>query len=244
MLFLMGLMGLHAQDEVKSHLLVAKVVKQDSITPVPFAFVANSYTGLGKETDDAGMFKMSTNLNDTIFFRSLGYETAILRVNEAMLNDTLLWIVQEKTYELGSVDVLMFKSYASFKHAIANMDMMPDKSIGMPITIDMREIRRAIKEKSNTFGVGVGFGSAQTRAERKYAAFQANEKKYERFREMTSRENMQYLTKLEGEKLDDFMVFLRTKHRINPDLDDYKMMEAINQVFEDFLALNTDTIAQ
>jgi hypothetical protein len=234
-----------AQEEDDKLLLVGKMVHVDSSTVVPFAFVANSQTGLGKETSDDGIFKLNTAVNDTLFFRCLGYQDTMLIVKEEMLSDTLLWVVQEKTYQLGSVDVLMFRSYASFRHMVANMDMMPSKGQKMNMGFTMNDLRTAEKGRSGTAGFTGRFGGGgMTRKERKYAAFASNEKRYERFREMTSRENMQYLTKLNGAELDSFMVFLRTKHKINPDLTDYKMMEAINLVFEEFLALNNDTTHQ
>jgi hypothetical protein len=123
--------------------------------------------------------------------------------------------------------------------------MMPDNSMKMNFGFTMTDLRRAEKEKSGTAGFTGRFGGGgATREEKKYAVFLRNEKRYERFREMTSRENMKYLTSLEGAQLDSFMVFLRTKHKINPDLSDYDMMSAINQVFEEFLALNTDSLRQ
>ncbi len=235
-------LSVYAQHEDEQHLLVGKVVHADSTSVVPFAFIANSQTGLGKETHDNGIFTLNTSVNDTLFFRCLGYQDTMLVVNAEMLSDTLLWVVQEKTYELGSVDVLMFRSYASFRHMVANMDMMPAESISMPVIVDMREIRKKQKEQQKTFGVGITFGGgSMTRAEKKYADFAANEKRYERFREITSRQNMQYFTKLDGADLDAFMVFLRTKHKINPDWSDYKIMEAIDIVFDEYLALNNDT---
>jgi len=223
--------------------LVGKVVGSDSIRSVPFAFVADSQTGLGKETNEEGVFKIGSDVNDTIYFRCMGYEDTMLVVNEEMFADTVLFCVKEKSYQLESVDVLMFRSYATFRHMVANMDMIPDNKFSMPIMIDMRDVRRAKKEKEKTFGVGLGFGSnGMSRKEKKYVAFAAYEKRFERFREMTSRENMKYLTKFEGAQLDSFMVFLRSKHNINPDLSDYKMMKAINIVFEEYLALQTDTL--
>ncbi|MBS2210614.1 hypothetical protein KEM09_04330 [Carboxylicivirga mesophila] len=243
-LVLMTAQRLMAQnDDDHRVIMVGKVVKSDSTTAVPFAFVANSHTGYGKETNESGVFKLTTMATDTLFFRCLGYQDTMLVVKDEMLSDTLLWVVNEKSYELGSVDVLMFKSYASFRHMVANMDMMPDNRYHMPISVNVMAVKKAIREKDKRFGPGIAFGGGSaTRKEKKYAAFSANEKRYERFREMTSRENMQYLTKLDGADLDSFMVFLRTKHKINPDLSDYKMMEAINLVFEEFLALNSDSL--
>lgn len=236
-----GLLG--QNDETDKALLIGKVVSQHNSKPIPFAFVANSQTGFGKETNDQGLFKLYTESNDTLYFRCLGYQDTMLIVNHDMLKDTLLWTVKEKNYEIESVDVLMFRSYATFRHMVANMDMMPDNQYSMPVSIDVRAVKKAIREKDKRFGPGLAFGSGgATRKEKKYAAFASNEKRYERFREMTSRENMKYLTKLEGAELDSFMVFLRSKHRINPDLSDYYMMQAINLVFEEFLALNSDTI--
>jgi hypothetical protein len=245
-LFLGGQLALLAQnEEADQTLLIGKIVSNINAKAVPFAFVANSQTGFGKETNDDGIFKLNTHVNDTLFFRCLGYRDTLIVVNEQMLSDTLVWAVNKKTYEIESVDVLMFKSYASFRHMVANMDMMPDNSMKMNFGFTMTDLRRAEKEKSGTAGFTGRFGGGgATREEKKYAVFLRNEKRYERFREMTSRENMKYLTSLEGAQLDSFMVFLRTKHKINPDLSDYDMMSAINQVFEEFLALNTDSLRQ
>ena len=240
---LFALNGMAQEDNADVRWLIGKVVGADSTNAVPFAFLAESNTGIGKETDDNGVFRMSTQLSDTIYFRCMGYEDAMFVITEEMFADTALFCVNAKSYQLESIDVLMFKSYASFRAMVANMDMIEDNRISFDIGIDIRDVRRAKKEQEKTFGAGLSFGSnGMTRKEKKYVAFAGNEKRYERFRKMTSRENMMYLTKLENAQLDSFMVFLRAKHKIDPDLSDYKMMEAINIVFEEFLALNGDSL--
>lgn len=234
---------LFAQEETGDKVvLIGKLVENDSVTAVPFAFVANSQTGYGKETDERGIFKLNTSACDTLFFRSLGYQDTLMVIEEQMLTDTLVWVVRKKSYQIGEVQVLMFRSYASFRHMVANMDMLPTKSAPLSMGFTMNDLRRAEKERSGTFGLTARFGGGSTtKAEKDYATFIAEEKRYERLRELTTRENMKYFTKLDGTELDSFMVFLRTKHKINPNLSDYKMMEAINQVFEQFIAMRNDT---
>lgn len=242
-LALVSQIAIAQQTDEEQQLLVGRIVSKDTSTTVPYAFVANSKTGIGKETSGSGLFTIYTNANDTIYFRCLGYKDTMFVVNEQMLMDTTLLCVQKKEYALESVDVIMFKSYASFKHMIANMDIEPEMHMKMQGGFTMTDLRRAEKERSGTFGLTARFGgSSARRKERKFAAFAANEKRYERFREMTSRENMRYFTKLDSAQLDSFMVFLRSKHQINPNLSDYKMMEAISMVFDQFMALNSDSV--
>ncbi|WP_439181860.1 hypothetical protein [Carboxylicivirga taeanensis] len=244
LILLLGCCGsLFAQEGVGERvLLIGRLVERDSVTAVPFAFVANSQTGFGKESDERGMFKLNTGVGDTLFFRCLGYQDTLLVINEQMLRDSLFWIVQKQTFELGEVQVLMFKSYASFRHMVANMDMLPTKSKGMSMGFTMNDLRRAEKERSGTFGLTARFGrGSTTKAEKRYEALLDEEKRDERLRELTSRQNMRYFTKLDGADLDSFMVFLRTKHKINPALSDYKIMEAVSQAFEMYIVMRNDT---
>ncbi len=223
-------------------LLIGKLVECDSVTSVPFAFVANSQTGYGKETDEKGIFKLNTAVNDTLFFRSLGYQDSALVVTEQMLSDTLLWVVTKRNYEIDEVKVLMFRSYASFRHMVANMEDMAEPS-SEPFKIDVRAALAEKKAESGVFGASIRLaGKHIPKEEREYNALLAHEKLFERYNKLTSHENLKSFTNLEGAKLDSFIVFLRSKHNIDPKLNDYDLMAAISDIYKDFLALQSDTI--
>ncbi|MCU4174715.1 hypothetical protein [Carboxylicivirga sp. N1Y90] len=234
--------NVQAQENETIH-IYGKVEVSNTEEEVPFAFIANSATGIGKETNDKGLFKIQVCLSDTILFRCMGYEDGVWPVAELDLDQTIIILeVQPKQYALEAVDVLWFRSYATFRHKIANMDMMPTK-MHMPIHIDMKELNAIAKAESGMFGGGISMGTYRTKEEKQYAKLLAYESLYSNFNRLASRENLQVFTKFQGGKLDSFIVFLRSKHNIDPKLPDYEMMEAINLVYEEFLALQTDTIA-
>ncbi|TRX71011.1 carboxypeptidase-like regulatory domain-containing protein [Carboxylicivirga sp. M1479] len=240
-----------AQSNHGEHTLIGKVVTEDSTSVVPFAFVASNESGLGKETNENGCFKLNTSVGDTLFFRSLGYEDALLLVDEPMLSDTLIWQVKAKSYELASVDVLMFRSYASFRSMVANMDIMEDKSsMNMSFMLDVRHLGADLATAGSSYsqaGSGINLlaipkliGSRIIHT-KEGLTHEENSKLYERYNQFTTKENLRSFTKLDDEDLDAFIVFLRSKHKIDPHLSDYKMMEAIGMVLNQFLALKEDT---
>ena len=187
----------------------------------------------------------------TRFSFAMTYEDTVFIVTEEMFADTALLCVKEKSYQIKSVDVLMFKSYASFRHMVANMDVTEDKPSLDMASLYTRDLLTDMTTLSSPYaksGVGVNLIAVPALivnmlSKRKpRLSFTEKAKLYERYYEMTSRENMKYLTKLDSTALDSFMIFLRTNHEVNPNLSDYKMMEAVNNVFEEFRALRGDAL--
>lgn len=239
-----------AQQDKPIHVLGK--VQTASGEALPFAFIVNSATGIGKETNEKGLFKIQVCVSDTILFRSLGYEDALWPVAGLDLSSEIqVFNVVEKSYALESVDVLSFRSYATFRHKVANMEISDDTpaiNMGSMFGEHFMADMTTLASKNAQRGAGVDLlaipmlvGKALIKRKPKLDLSQ-KEKIYERYNRMTSRQNLQSFTKFEGVKLDSFIVFLRSKHKINPRLSDYEMMEAINLVYEEFLALQTDTI--
>ncbi len=233
-----------AQDSEYVQIL-GKVYIQNTDSIVPFAFIANSKTGIGKETNENGMFRIDVEQGDTLLFRCMGFEDARWAVDElAIMDDTIALPVTVKNYALKGVDVLWFRSYATFRHKIANMPIEETK-FKLPFTIDLDKILAEVKAESKAeegrFGMSFGAGATNS-SQRKYNRLLAHERLYSRYNKLTSHENLQAFTQLEGAELDSFIVFLRTKHNIDPKLSEYDMMAAIGNVFEAYLSLQTDSI--
>lgn len=226
--------------------VLGKVSIENSDSIVPFAFVANSKTGIGKETNERGIFRMDVEAGDTILFRCIGYEDAVWPLTDIDVDvDTIYLTVKAKNYALESIDVLWFRSYASFRHKVANMPI-EETEFKLPFSIDLgrivAEAQSESKAEEGRFGISFGAGSTNS-SQRKYNHLLAEERLYRRYNKLTSHENLQAFTQLEGAKLDSFIVFLRTKHNIDPKLSEYDMMAAIARVFDDYQSLQTDSIA-
>nr|WP_321450180.1 carboxypeptidase-like regulatory domain-containing protein [uncultured Carboxylicivirga sp.] len=226
-----------------NHRILAKI--QDSTTqqPVPFAFVASNKTGIGKETNTNGVFKMDIADTDTILFRCMGYEDNRWAISNIDLSsDTLTLMVNSKEYVLNEIKVVNFRSYAAFRSMVANMPMMETGEYKLPFKIDVSSVKGDIKMAAGSFGVGMSLNwCKQTPEEKKYNKILANENLYSLYNKLTSRDNLQAFTQLNGASLDSFIVFLRTKHNIDPKLSEYDMMVEVSSAFDHFLAARSDS---
>ena len=227
----------------KESLITGKIITETTGLPVPFSFIVNQRTGIGKETDEDGQFKMHVSAGDSIMFRCMGYtDTVWVASGNNLQNDTLRLETQEKSYALNEVDVIWFRSYASFKYRVANLQIETDQPIALNLNIDFREIAAFQKTESGTFGNGFRINRSSSKSERRYQDLLQHQNLVARFNQITSQENLEAFTDLEGTRLDSFIVFLRSKHKINPTLPDYEILAAIQLVYEDFLAMNSDSI--
>jgi len=237
-----------AQTQTNKQIL-AKVLEEKSNTPVPFAFIANSQTGTGKETNNDGVFQMNVSPTDTLLFRCMGYELNSWSLADFNLDtDTLFLTVIARSYALDEINVVQFRSYAAFRSRVANMPIMETGEYKIPFKIDLGWAMSEKKAESGTFGTSLGsivslISKNKNDDQKQYANTLAKEKQCALYNQITSRDNLQYITKLEGPKLDSFIVFLRTKHKIDPKLSEYDMLVEVGAAFDYFLAMNTDTIS-
>jgi len=230
----------------KEHWVSGEILTQTTNLPVPFSYVVNNRTGVGKETNESGQFKMHIQLGDSILFRCMGYmDTVWVASSIDLTSDTLKLITQQKTYALNEVDVIWFRSYASFKYRVANLKVETEPEIKLNLNLNTSDLT-ALASAQAQAGAGVNFLAIPALIAQQFKKYKpiepSEEKRYARFNELTSRENLIALTGEKGPKLDSFIVFLRTKHKINPTLPDYEILAAIQLVYEDFLAMNTDSI--
>ena len=230
-----------SQDQ-SNELQLAKFVVKTGVSNqvIPFSFVANMRTGDGKETREDGCFNMYVAAGDSLIFKCLGYiDTTWVVSNENLLLDTIPLNVEKKSYSLNEVNVYWFRSYAAFKQMFLSLKVPSGGPMKMNFNINVKEINALAKANSGTFGISSSMGGRtwKSKEQRKFDVFLANEKRYERLRELTSHKNMLSFTGFEGEKLDSFVVFLRRNYKINPDLSDYKIMVAVQVAYEEFLAM-------
>ncbi len=232
-----GLSSIKAQY----HMVKGKVMAGE--TPVEFAYIINKRTQTATETREEGRFNMETNLGDTLQFRCLGFKDTLFVVDETMVSAMIpvLKVVQQ-SYVLNEVEVRWFYSYASFKTAFANVKLSDkNKPFNYNIQPDMNEVLSNAKATSGNAGLSFTMGGKYLTKEQKTAnEIKANESRMERYNHLTSYENVQAFTGLKGEMLESFIMYLRTKSKINPEWDDYNIMMGVKAAYANFLASNTN----
>lgn len=93
-----------------------------------YVHVVNQRTGSGTITDTLGLFHMRIRSNDTLIFKSLGFEDKRLVLNDS-LNSNLLFVevnLLPTSYELQVVDVIALSRESQFRYDFINMK--PDNS--------------------------------------------------------------------------------------------------------------------
>ena len=90
-----------------NYILQSRVVCDSSLISIGYCHIINTTQRMATTSDAYGDFKISANVNDSIFFSAIGYETRII-----VLTDSMYWsgIVKLKptAYELSEVTIQPF----------------------------------------------------------------------------------------------------------------------------------------
>ncbi|MFT3740719.1 MAG: hypothetical protein QM786_18360 [Breznakibacter sp.] len=225
-----------AKLEAQEATLLGKVECGDEA--VDFAYFLNTRTQKTAKSNDGGLFKIEVQNGDTLKFRCLGYNESLFVVSNEP--QTLqVFRVTKQTYSLDEVTVHGFYSYAAFKQAFLNLKLdEKDKPFKYHVNLDMNELAVDAKMASGGTGLSIpltslnGVGLAgKTKDERQAMELSRQEKAMERYNRLISHENIGDFTRLNGQALDSFIVYLRTRANINPALNDYDMMMAVKLAF-------------
>jgi hypothetical protein len=207
---------------------------------VDFAYLQNMRTNQAVETNNGGWFSMTVQPNDTIRFRCLGYRDTLFVVTPANC-DVAAFKVEREQFALNEVEVRWFYSYASFRQAFLNLKLDDkDKPMRFHVSIDYAQM--AIDSRFAPGAAGFGFDLTQLASkggkllagQNAMAELQKRSAVYERYDKLISHENIADFTKLQGDALESFMVYLRTKAKIDPTWSDYQIMASVKLSFDSF----------
>ncbi len=113
--------GIHSLAQVK---LSGKTLKTDSISPIYGAHIINQTRLTGTVSNFNGSFSIGAESGDTLLFLALGFYNDTIIIPSKLRDDTPVIIVslKERTYQLPTVDIFPFGTYAQFKEAFINFD--------------------------------------------------------------------------------------------------------------------------
>lgn len=108
--------------------------KKDS-TAIPNVHIINQESARATTSGPEGEFRMVVNSGDSIRFQAVGFITQVIAAGPAPpANEEILIIsMEEKIYELPSVDIFPYKSFSEFKYAFLNFkDPEPEFKMELP----------------------------------------------------------------------------------------------------------------
>ena len=83
----------------------SRVVNDSTLQAIRDCHIINKTQNMGTVSDAYGDFKISANINDSIFFSAIGFENLTIAITEAMYNYGYIVKLKPKTYELSEITV-------------------------------------------------------------------------------------------------------------------------------------------
>ncbi len=213
MLICMVPLGLSGQNVPQPEILEGFVMDQNDTTGIPNVHVINLTKARGTTTAADGSFSITAARGDSVMFQAIGYRNDTISVTERFLKDHLKLriVLIERVYELPTVDVFPYATFAEFKHAFLNF-----KDPDPPIEFHLPEIYYMPEEPA----VGTGIRapgpisafydhfSRRSRELQKYKQVLANEEISRKASRVLSVEMVKSVTGLQNDReVYDFMEY-------------------------------------
>lgn len=127
--------GLTAQSEDRATLLRGFVVDERDSTAIPNVHIINLNRVRGSTSRTDGSFTIMVNPGDSILFQAIGFVSDTLKITPEILlsRDKIIVPLIDKTYQLPTVDVYPWATFAEFKYAFLNFeDPDPPVELNLP----------------------------------------------------------------------------------------------------------------
>ncbi len=242
-LLLVGLMSFSglclAQTDTQDIISLSGTIVDETDAPVPYVTISVLNRNVGVVSDAEGFFFLRFARQDTLELSTLGFEKHQLYLGDTATADNydLNIRLSEKTYTLENITVIAYKDEEAFKRAILALDEkdLPKETpkIRIPGSYDGPRIEKRAGPASPLSFLYDRF-SKRARYERE--ARQA-EQDYEYRKNLSSKYNRELVSKvtgLEDMQLDEFMAQCRLEDTFIEKSNEYEIILAINQCYEDF----------
>lgn len=127
--------GSIAQTSDMSLTLKGLVIDKRDSTAIPNVHIINLNRLSGTTSGSDGSFSIMISKGDSILFQAVGFFTDTLAITDEIINSEKIIIVplRDRTYQLPTVDVYPYATFAEFKHAFLNFeDPEPPLDLQLP----------------------------------------------------------------------------------------------------------------
>lgn len=229
-----------AQVADDSTISLSGTLKDEQNQSVAYATITNLSTHTGVVSDAEGFFYIQFNRQDTLELSAIGYEKYQIYLGDtATANNYDLNIrLSEKTYQLENVTVFAYQDEEAFKKAILALDedVLPKEAPKVKVP-GAYEGPRVDKRPSPVSPVSFIYDRFSKRARYEREARKA-EQEYEYQKILSKKFNRDLVGKITGltdQDLNKFMLFCHFEDKFIERSNEYEIILAINQCYEDFL---------
>ena len=246
-LFLLVSIFANAQNDTLVKFIKGTVIHNETRLPMGSVHVINATKVSGTVTTPSGLFEIAAQVNDTLLFSYLGYETIKVKVTNDWIkeNPTKIYL-SEKSYVLDEVTV--FK-YNLTGHVQVDTELIPVASDNYRYSIPGLQVGYEVGDKSPN-AVSKVLGSIFNPADFLYNVFGKRPKEMKKLKEMKKDDTVRNLlaTKFDRETLaalleinkDDIPLILENcnySEYFIKTANDLQIMDAISSCYEDYKVL-------
>jgi len=99
---------------------IARVMDADSAVVIPRCHIVNKTQNMGTVSDEFGVFTVTANVGDSIWFSSIGYARLTIAVHDSMYSNDRVIRLQPVVYTLSEVEIGLLSTYDRFKRDALN----------------------------------------------------------------------------------------------------------------------------
>ncbi|WPP52807.1 carboxypeptidase-like regulatory domain-containing protein [Catalinimonas niigatensis] len=203
---------------------------------IPFATISIVDSGKGVVSDEEGFFFIRFPKKDTLVLSTVAHEPQYLYFGDTATTDNydLKIRLGEQTYALEEVTIFAFKDEYAFKKAVLAMDDLPEeKQIAIPGSYygPRKEVKASPLSPVSFIADKL---SKRARYEREAREKIATSRQANAVAQKYNHELVRKVTGLREEKLEEFMMYCRMKEVFVDQPNEYQVILAINQCYNDF----------
>ena len=133
---------------------IARVMDADTAVMIPRCHIVNKTQNMGTVSDEYGIFMVTADVGDSIWFSALGYERLTIAVHDSMYSNSCIIRLKPTVYTLSEVEIGILSTYDRFRRDMLSREAQ--EAIKMEPFINQNEVY--ITPLPNQGGINIPVG--------------------------------------------------------------------------------------
>ncbi len=236
----------HAQQDKMAYLFTG-IVYDDFYRPLPYTHVLAQGTGVGDVTDSLGVFSIYIRKHDQLSFYNISYQdtSRFVTVNDQgfyiILKKRYFVLKEARVYDWGSsygefIDEV--KKQGEFVSEGAKMGLPVQDPDYIPFNMNERLLQSAMFFFNSPLSYLYYNMNKKEKGARKAYQLEKDKELIEKFEEVLGKENISYITGLEDDKLEKFMLYLNDHMMCDYHCNEIKLLTEIHYIWKQYQGIN------
>lgn len=244
--------NIHAQiNYFDFEVIKGKVLDDSTGISIPSVNIFNESKRKWDFATEDGRFTIWVDYGDTLLFSAMGYLSEVIYLSDSLLNDSLIIKLEPRTYEIGEAIIRTPKKYSQFKQDVINLNLprteldsiteelaISSKRVVMQAEYD-REVKEVFdREKGTLFVLGTTIRNKKDKDKKKLKKIYTKEEEQKIIGAKYNREIVKKYTKLNDDKLTEFMIFCNFSSEFLLNANDYEIADSIMKKYKEYQQIN------